>query len=177
MISVPGFVAPQLSTSIGPGASSSIGLFTELGTPSIFREYVHPINPLAGPCRITNGTTGPVPFKESWNSNANIFFIDQPVGVGFSYADFGETVETTEYAAKNVHAFLTIFIETFSQFKGRPLHLAGESYGVWTSITETLAQIFNDGPTIFRDGTSPLSLVTCTIKIKSLEPKTGRSST
>ena len=52
------------------------------------------------------------------------------VGVGFSYADFGETVETTEHAAKNVHAFLTIFFETFSQFKGRPLHLAGESYGV-----------------------------------------------
>ena len=52
------------------------------------------------------------------------------VGVGFSYADFGETVETTEDAAKNVHAFLTIFFETFSEFKGRPLHLAGESYAV-----------------------------------------------
>ena len=52
------------------------------------------------------------------------------VGVGFSYADYGETVETTEDAAKNVHAFLTIFFETFSQFQGRALHLAGESYGV-----------------------------------------------
>lgn len=40
------------------------------------------------------------------------------------------TVETTEAAAKNVHAFLTIFFETFDQFKGRRLHLAGESYGV-----------------------------------------------
>jgi carboxypeptidase C (cathepsin A) len=52
------------------------------------------------------------------------------VGVGYSYADFGETVYTTEDAAKNVHAFVTIFFETFSQFKGRPFHLAGESYGV-----------------------------------------------
>ncbi|KAG5353627.1 hypothetical protein C0989_004308 [Termitomyces sp. Mn162] len=51
------------------------------------------------------------------------------VGVGFSYADFGETVETTEDAAKNVHAFITIFFETFEQFSGRPLHLSGESYG------------------------------------------------
>jgi carboxypeptidase C (cathepsin A) len=52
------------------------------------------------------------------------------VGVGYSYADFGETVETTEEAARNVHAFLTIFFETFKQFAGRPLHLSGESYAV-----------------------------------------------
>jgi hypothetical protein len=52
------------------------------------------------------------------------------VGVGYSYADFGETVETTEDAAQNVHAFITIFFEVFKQFEGRSLHLAGESYGV-----------------------------------------------
>ena len=52
------------------------------------------------------------------------------VGVGFSYAEHGETVETTEDAAKNIYAFITIFFETFPQFAGRPLHLAGESYGV-----------------------------------------------
>lgn len=52
------------------------------------------------------------------------------VGVGYSYADYGETVETTEDAAKNIHAFIGIFFETFSQFSGRPIHLSGESYGV-----------------------------------------------
>jgi carboxypeptidase C (cathepsin A) len=50
--------------------------------------------------------------------------------VGFSYAEHGETIETTEDAAKNVHAFVSIFFETFSQFAGRRLHLSGESYGV-----------------------------------------------
>jgi len=54
------------------------------------------------------------------------------VGVGFSYAEYGETVENTEEAAKNVQAFITIFFETFTQFAGRPLHLSGESYGVRT---------------------------------------------
>lgn len=58
---------------------------------------------------------------------------DNRVGVGFSYADYGETVETTEEASENVHAFLSIFFETFSEFSGRPLHLAGESYGVSTT--------------------------------------------
>ncbi|KAI6012299.1 hypothetical protein PISMIDRAFT_20259 [Pisolithus microcarpus 441] len=57
----------------------------------------------------------------SWNNEANIFFLDQPVGVGYTYADFGETVEMTEEAAHNVYAFLAIFFS-------RPLHLAGESY-------------------------------------------------
>jgi len=58
----------------GPGCSSSLGLFMELG-----------------PCRISdaNGTRY---HAQSWNQNANIFFVDQPVGVGFSYAEYGESV-------------------------------------------------------------------------------------
>jgi hypothetical protein len=66
----------------------------------------------------------------SWNTNANLFFLDQPVGVGYSYADYGEKISTTPAAAKNIAAFLTIFFETFKQFKGRAFHMAGESYGV-----------------------------------------------
>ncbi|KAJ7628633.1 Alpha/Beta hydrolase protein [Roridomyces roridus] len=98
----------------GPGCSSSMGLLMELGPCSIDMKNAS-----------SNGTTWN-PY--SWNSEANIFFLDQPVGVGFSYADYGEKIETTEDAAKNAHAFISIFFETFSQFKGRALHLSGESY-------------------------------------------------
>ncbi|KAH9913665.1 Alpha/Beta hydrolase protein [Fomitopsis serialis] len=99
----------------GPGCSSSMGLLMELG-----------------PCQIdmtgtSHNRTTWNPY--SWNAEANIFFLDQPVGVGFSYADYGETIETTEDATRNVHAFITIFFQTFTEFAGRPLHLAGESYG------------------------------------------------
>ncbi|KLO15312.1 alpha/beta-hydrolase [Schizopora paradoxa] len=99
-----------LWTNGGPGGSSSLGLFMELG-----------------PCNIA----GPNSTKynpHSWNSNANIFFIDQPVGTGFSYTDFGETVGSTEEGAKDVAKFMALFFETFSKFKGRPFHLTGESY-------------------------------------------------
>lgn len=37
---------------------------------------------------------------------------------------------TTEEAAKDIAAFIAIFVENFTQFKGRALHMAGESYGV-----------------------------------------------
>lgn len=37
---------------------------------------------------------------------------------------------TTEEAAKDMAAFVAIFFENFSQFKGRAFHMAGESYGV-----------------------------------------------
>lgn len=101
----------------GPGCSSSMGLLMELGPCTINMNATDPSS---------DGTTWN-PY--SWNEEANIFFLDQPVGVGFSYADYGETIETTEEAAKNVHAFITIFFETFKQFEGRALHLSGESYG------------------------------------------------
>ena len=37
---------------------------------------------------------------------------------------------TTEEAAKDVAAFFAILFNSFPQFKGRALHLTGESYGV-----------------------------------------------
>ena len=38
--------------------------------------------------------------------------------------------DTSEDAAKDIAAFVAIFFENFSSFKGRAFHMAGESYGV-----------------------------------------------
>lgn len=81
-----------------------------------------------GPCRIVD-EHGPKYYSESWNNYANIFFVDQPVGVGYSYAEYGETVSTTEEAAVDMAAFVAIFFAHFTTFAGRPFHMAGESYG------------------------------------------------
>lgn len=94
----------------GPGCSSMTGLFFELGPSSI------------------NGTTlTPVYNPYSWNSNASVIFLEQPVGVGYSYAD-ESTVSSTKEAAEDVFAFLELFFTKFNTFAENKFHIAGESY-------------------------------------------------
>ena len=131
-------------TNGGPGGSSSMGLFMELG-----------------PCRISNAN-GTTFHPESWNSNANIFFIDQPVGVGFSYAEHGESVGTTEEAAKDVAAFVAIFFAHFSKFQGRGLHMTGESYG-GRYIPLFAAEVYDQNAKLVEAGMAPISLTSIMI--------------
>lgn len=93
----------------GPGCSSATGLFFELG-PSLI-----------------NATLQPVYNPYSWNSNASIIFLDQPVGVGYSYTE-GEEVKSTASAAKDVYIFLELFFQKFPQLLKNKFHIAGESY-------------------------------------------------
>ncbi|KAK7008063.1 carboxypeptidase [Favolaschia claudopus] len=131
-------------TNGGPGCSSSLGLFMELG-----------------PCRISddNGTSF---HPESWNTNANIFFVDQPIGVGFSYADYGETVSTTEEGAKDIAAFVFVFFEHFSKFKGRGFHIAGESYG-GRYVPVFAAEVYDQNAKLTAAGYTPINLTSVMI--------------
>ncbi|KAH0584572.1 hypothetical protein H2248_010105 [Termitomyces sp. 'cryptogamus'] len=96
----------------GPGCSSSTGLLFELG-----------------PCSIANEGKNTTLNPHSWNNNANIIFLDQPVNVGYSYADDGTTVSTSPVAGKDVYAFLQLFLNRFPEYSTQPFHIAAESYG------------------------------------------------
>ncbi|KAH3664284.1 hypothetical protein OGAPHI_004636 [Ogataea philodendri] len=94
----------------GPGCSSLTGCLFELGPSSI------------------NGTTlKPIYNPYSWNSNASVIFLEQPVGVGYSYST-KSSVSSTKVAAKDVFAFLELFFTKFSQYAKNDFHIAGESY-------------------------------------------------
>ncbi|KAI0065290.1 alpha/beta-hydrolase [Artomyces pyxidatus] len=96
----------------GPGSSSMIGLFQELG-----------------PCRINNASTAVNLNPEAWNEFANVLFIDQPIGVGFSYGS--TNVGTSDEAASDVWKFLQIWFadSRFSKYQTRDFGIWTESYG------------------------------------------------
>ncbi|KAF8591652.1 serine carboxypeptidase [Ramaria rubella] len=96
----------------GPGSSSMLGLFQE-----------------HGPCRITNDSTDVTINPYSWNNVANMLYIDQPVGTGFSYGD--TTVSTSEEAAADLWTFMQIFFadSRFSKFAKNDFAIWTESYG------------------------------------------------
>ncbi|PSK48664.1 Carboxypeptidase Y A [Elsinoe australis] len=92
----------------GPGCSSLTGLFMELGPSSIDK----------------NGKLVHNPY--SWNANASVIFLDQPVNVGFSYSN--NPVSNTVAAGKDVYALLTLFFKQFPEYAKQPFHISGESY-------------------------------------------------
>ena len=93
----------------GPGCSSLTGLFFELGSSAIDEN----LNPVYNPY--------------SWNSNASVIFLDQPVNVGYSYSS--GSVSDTVAAGKDVYAFLELFFQQFPEYNGLDFHIAAESYG------------------------------------------------
>ncbi|KIM59125.1 hypothetical protein SCLCIDRAFT_27552 [Scleroderma citrinum Foug A] len=96
----------------GPGCTSSGGLLFELG-----------------PCRVADGGRNVTFNPYSWNTNANIIFLDQPVNVGFSYAKDGNDIYTSQRAARDVYSFLELFLNRFPEYSMQTFHLASESYG------------------------------------------------
>ncbi|WWC64204.1 uncharacterized protein I303_106812 [Kwoniella dejecticola CBS 10117] len=94
----------------GPGCSSTTGLLFELGG-----------------CNIAEKGENVTFNKFAWNDAANVIYLDQPVGVGFSYSDEGE-VNNSPAAAEDVYAFLILFISKFKQYSKQEFHIAGESY-------------------------------------------------
>ncbi|CAO3652518.1 unnamed protein product [Cunninghamella blakesleeana] len=95
----------------GPGCSSMIGLWQELG-----------------PCRVNeDGTKALYNEEGSWNQVSNLLFFDQPDGVGFSYGV--DNVHSTDDAAPLAYKLIQIFFECFPKYKNLDFHFFGESYG------------------------------------------------
>ncbi len=80
-----------------------------------------------GPCHFVNGETTPSLNEFSWNTNVNMLYIDQPIGVGFSFGT--DNVDSTVTAAPLVWTFLQAFFAQFPTYESRNFGLFTESYG------------------------------------------------
>ncbi|KAJ7202078.1 alpha/beta-hydrolase [Mycena pura] len=94
----------------GPGASSMIGLMTE-----------------NGPIHVT-GTYSIVLNNFSWHQLADTFWIDQPVGTGYSTSDTTGYVPDEDQMGEDFVGFLSNIVKIFPSLAKRPLYLMGESY-------------------------------------------------
>ncbi|KAK6518254.1 hypothetical protein TWF506_005414 [Arthrobotrys conoides] len=98
----------------GPGASSLMGGFTELG-----------------PCMIDDEGKSTVYNKHGWSNFANIIFVDQPAGVGFSTVTNDSYLPyTAQVASTDFSVFIRrLFKHVIPEFASHKIHFMGESFG------------------------------------------------
>ncbi|EXB38102.1 Serine carboxypeptidase-like 25 [Morus notabilis] len=83
-----------------------------------------------GPFRINKTASGLYLNKFSWNTVANLLFLETPAGVGFSYSNRSSDLLDTgdRRTAKDSLEFLIRWLDRFPRYKGREVFLTGESY-------------------------------------------------
>ncbi len=99
-------------TNGGPGCSGLLGLLTEQG----------PFKP--------DASGNLIPNEWRWNRVANMVFVEQPVGVGYSYSGNSNDYHIgDDQAAKDNLQLVLSFLEKFPQYRPNPLFITSESYG------------------------------------------------
>ena len=99
-------------TNGGPGCSGLMGLFEEIGPFKPNEKLKLDYNPY------------------TWNKFANIVYVEQPVGVGYSYSNHKKDyISNDVLSAKDNFAFTHEFLNTFPEFKTNKLYITSESYG------------------------------------------------
>eukprot|EP01084_Bolivina_argentea_P106694 190872_1 len=102
-----------LWTNGGPGCSGLLGALTEQGA---FRN-------------LQNGSLSLNKWR--WNQIVNIVFIEQPIGVGFSWSNDKQDYDINgdEKSAKEMYEFILGFYKIFPQLQQQDFYLSSESYG------------------------------------------------
>lgn len=85
----------------GPGCSSEVAIFAENGPFSVKDDLSLLRN------------------DHSWNNNANMLYIDQPVGTGFSKAKIADYTRSEAMIASDFLLFLRGFLGKHPEFRGR----------------------------------------------------------
>ena len=115
----------------GPGSPSAFGMFQELGPLYVNEDSLA--------TKEYNETGIPTPIRNpfAWTKRINVFAVDSPAPVGFSYCSeagpsgdgrsCGAWNDTSVFAA-NRNVLVNLFTDIFPELKKNPLFIAGESY-------------------------------------------------
>ncbi|XP_057669453.1 venom serine carboxypeptidase-like [Diorhabda carinulata] len=94
----------------GPGASSLIGLFGEIGPFKVKPEKGLKIRPF------------------SWVETHSVIYIDSPVGTGYSFTNGGYAQNETK-VGEDLYVALIQFFTLFPELQKNDFYVSGESYG------------------------------------------------
>ncbi|KAH2842762.1 Cell death protease [Aspergillus fumigatus] len=94
----------------GPGCSSMDGALMEIGPYRLKDNHTLEYN---------NG---------SWDEFANLLFVDQPVGTGFSYVNTNSYIHELDEMSAQFITFLEKWFQLFPEYEGDDIYIAGESY-------------------------------------------------
>ncbi|WVZ71274.1 hypothetical protein U9M48_019877 [Paspalum notatum var. saurae] len=83
-----------------------------------------------GPLLVNSNGTGLEFNKFAWNKEANLLFLESPVGVGFSYTNTTSDLDNIDdrFVAKDTYTFLVNWFNRFPQYKSHDFYISGESY-------------------------------------------------
>ncbi|EQC35172.1 hypothetical protein SDRG_07403 [Saprolegnia diclina VS20] len=116
----------------GPGCSSMLALLYENGPCVVTKDLKTQLNPL------------------SWNNIANVIWLDQPTGVGFSYGDKDDYDMNENQVGENIWFFLQGWLAANPRFHGRDFYIFGESYG-GHFVPAAAHAIFTRNPSVHDD--------------------------
>ena len=102
----------------GPGCSSLDGFLYEWG-----------------PFHVNGSATPSTLYRNEYSTDriGNVFYLESPVGVGFSYSSAEDTTQdyncTDDTAASDAATAVDLFFQRFPELKSHPFYITGESYG------------------------------------------------
>ena len=81
-----------------------------------------------GLVKLDNNKLGLKEREYGWHEYANVVYVDQPVGTGYSYAQTDSYVHDISQAASQFVTFLDNFYQVFPELKNTDVYLSGESF-------------------------------------------------
>ncbi|PUZ64146.1 hypothetical protein GQ55_3G120200 [Panicum hallii var. hallii] len=68
--------------------------------------------------------------KGALHTQANLLFLESPVGAGFSYTNTSSDLDklNDDFVAEDAYSFLVNWLQRFPEYKDREFYIAGESY-------------------------------------------------